>query len=81
MVISDWLYLPVIELPGSYVLIDLDTLNNVLLGALWGAWPLALLVLSAAGVAGFVIWILDRSENTDHFPLSFIEGGWEGKGF
>ena len=77
-IINQWQFLPVIELPGSYVLIDLDTLNNVVLDALFGAWPLALLVLSAAGIAGFAVWFLDRSENSDHFPMSFVEGGWEG---
>ena len=77
-VITGWLFLPVIQLPGSYVLVDLDTLNNIVLDALFGSWPLAVLVLSASGISGFVVWFLDRSENQDHFPMSFVEGGWEG---
>lgn len=76
--IPEWTFLPIVELAGSYILLDLDHLDNVVFDALLGAWPLAVLVLSAAGVSGFIIWFLDRSGNEDEFPKSFLQGGWEG---
>lgn len=51
---------------GPLLLVDSDKTVDAVIGAVFSTWPLLLLVLSTAGIAGIIIWILVTSNNFLH---------------
>ncbi|XP_066027656.1 uncharacterized protein [Pocillopora verrucosa] len=49
-----------------------------ILSSIFSSWPVLVLTLLLSVLAGIVAWILDTRQNTEEFPLSFVQGSWEG---
>ncbi|XP_048579728.1 uncharacterized protein LOC125561016 [Nematostella vectensis] len=70
-----------VESPGIAYVVRVD--HNIppyklIVDSLINTLPFLAMTLLMAYIAGFVIWIMDRRQNMDEFPLSFIKGTYEG---
>ncbi|XP_077980117.1 uncharacterized protein LOC144435396 [Glandiceps talaboti] len=75
------IFLPVLESPGSVLVMPLNSSKQVgadLVQIIFEGWPLLLIIFISAGIAGIVMWLLDRWRNPIEFPRPFIRGFWEG---
>ncbi|XP_020629566.1 uncharacterized protein LOC110066669 [Orbicella faveolata] len=48
------------------------------LSSVFSSWPVLVITLLLSVLAGIVAWILDTRKNKEEFPVSFIQGSWEG---
>ncbi|XP_070549970.1 uncharacterized protein [Ptychodera flava] len=74
-------FIPVIESPGSVLVMTVNKSKQIgsdLVNIIFDGWPLLLIIIVSAGVAGIVMWLLDRWRNPIEFPRPFIRGFWEG---
>ncbi|XP_048579794.1 uncharacterized protein LOC5501224 isoform X1 [Nematostella vectensis] len=74
-------YTPMVESPGAaFVVGQVDTTaaRAAMFDKVIGTWPVIVLPLVMAYIAGAVMWFLDSKMNPGHFPQSFIHGTWEG---
>lgn len=74
-------YIPLVESPGSALLIIMDETKNpvdAVVDSILNTWSYILLVLLMALVAGIVIWFLDTDANPDEFPTSYFKGSANG---
>nr|XP_006819198.1 PREDICTED: uncharacterized protein LOC102804213 [Saccoglossus kowalevskii] len=74
-------FIPVIQSPGAVLVMAIDQSRQVgsdMVNIIFEGWPLLLIILISAGLAGTVMWLLDRLWNPLEFPRPFIRGFWEG---
>ncbi|KAL9956196.1 hypothetical protein ACROYT_G037640 [Oculina patagonica] len=71
-------FVGVLESPGVAVLIKGNVSGTQLLLSVLQGWPILVFILISATLAGVVIWLVERKENTDQFPASFSHGVFEG---
>ncbi|RMX38411.1 hypothetical protein pdam_00011830 [Pocillopora damicornis] len=67
-----------LESPGVAVLIKGNVSGAQLLLSVLQGWPILVFILISASLAGVVIWLFERKENTEQFPESFSHGVFEG---
>lgn len=74
-------YIPILEAPDAYLISLRITENQKLLKMILGVlktWPLLTVCLLLTFVSGFVIWLIERKQNSTEFPTSFRKGLLEG---
>ncbi|XP_078354170.1 uncharacterized protein LOC144638790 isoform X2 [Oculina patagonica] len=75
-------FIPVITVPGIVVIqkksTDSGLLTKVMANSIFEFWPIFVLTLVTALLAGIIIWILDSRTNQEHFPRTFFKGVGEG---
>lgn len=74
-------YYPIIETPGVLFLrnrLNDGTATQAITSAVISGWPIMVLCLVFAGIAGIIINLLDSYWNPAHFPSPFYKGSWEG---
>ncbi|XP_022783117.1 uncharacterized protein LOC111323926 isoform X4 [Stylophora pistillata] len=75
-------FVPVITVPGVLVITRKSDLGLVLTqlasGSVLSSWPIAVVTVVTATLAGIVIWCLDSKENSEQFPHQFVKGAGQG---
>ena len=73
-------FLPLLEAPFVYYITErrIDTITSHFMHSCLGMWPVILICLMFAAIAGFVCWISETWTNQEHFPRSFLIGWFEG---
>ncbi|XP_015757030.1 PREDICTED: protein sidekick-1-like, partial [Acropora digitifera] len=73
-------YVPVIESSGVAFIVspNASETQSTTFASLMRCLPVLLLPMVTASAAGIVIWIGERTENSNDFYPSFVEGSWEG---
>ncbi|CAH3152802.1 unnamed protein product, partial [Pocillopora meandrina] len=73
-------YSPFVESAGVAFLTfqDSSDAKHAMFVTLEACWPVVVLSLVMAYIAGLIMWLLDTKSNNQHFPTSFIHGAWEG---
>ncbi|XP_068761976.1 uncharacterized protein [Montipora capricornis] len=67
-----------LESPGVAVLIRGNVSGTQLLLSVLQGWPILVFILISASLAGVVIWFVERKDNDDQFPVTFLRGTFEG---
>ncbi|XP_067043929.1 uncharacterized protein [Acropora muricata] len=67
-----------LESPGVAVLIRGNVSGTQLLLSVLQGWPILVFILISASLAGVVIWLVERKDNYDQFPKTFLRGTFEG---
>jgi len=77
---STHLFVPVVDSPGYALLIKYDSSAqaNVIFNSILNGWPILILTIVMAVLAGMIMWLLDTYWNEEQFPRSFTEGVIEG---
>ncbi|RMX54060.1 hypothetical protein pdam_00013141, partial [Pocillopora damicornis] len=75
-------FVPVITVPGVLVITRKSDLSKVLTqvasGSALSSWPIAVVTVVMATLAGIIIWFLDSKENSEQFPRQFVKGAGQG---
>ncbi|XP_028403037.1 uncharacterized protein LOC114525804 isoform X2 [Dendronephthya gigantea] len=73
-------YISVVDAPGSayFTVKNVPSTATVVVQAAVACMPLVMLMIFFAWIAGIIIWILERTQNNEHFPESFTKGVPEG---
>eukprot|EP00794_Sanderia_malayensis_P018225 gene18225-20043_t len=72
-------FVPVVENPGTAFIIKGASENsNVIFNSVLNGWPILVLTVLMAVLAGIIMWMLDTYWNEEQFPRSFTEGIIEG---
>ncbi|KAL9950407.1 hypothetical protein ACROYT_G042895 [Oculina patagonica] len=75
-------FIPVIQVPGVVVVTRKGDLSAVLTkvagGSVLQSWPISVITILLAMLAGIIIWFLDSKENSEQFPHQFIKGAGQG---
>ncbi|XP_022804392.1 phosphatidylinositol phosphatase PTPRQ-like [Stylophora pistillata] len=75
-------FVPAISFPGFVVVKRRDspipTFTKLLTTSIFDSWPVCVLALLTALLAGIIIWILDSKTNPEHFPRTFFKGAGAG---
>ncbi|KAK2547062.1 Potassium voltage-gated channel subfamily B member 1, partial [Acropora cervicornis] len=67
-----------LESPGVAVLIRGNVSGTQLLLSVLQGWLILVFILISASLAGVVIWLVERKDNYDQFPKTFLRGTFEG---
>ena len=70
-------FIPFMEAPPGLYIVKLKSRTDMTLevmGSITGVWPLIIIVLILALLAGFVAWLFELGYNTEEFPESFVAG-------
>ena len=72
-------FIPIFNPPGAFYItrkrgVDFENLIQDCVAL----WPLLLLCIVMASIAGFVAWLFETRKNKDEFPRSFFRGWFEG---
>lgn len=74
-------FIPIIDIPDAYYVRKKRTNEEMLrdmLNRFARLWPLLVICLLFALLAGFFAWILETWRNKDEFPRPFLDGTFEG---
>ncbi|XP_065070746.1 uncharacterized protein LOC135695552 [Rhopilema esculentum] len=77
---SSHLFIPIVDSPGYALLVksNNDGQASVIFDSILNGWPILVLTVVMAVLAGMIMWMLDTYWNEEQFPRSFTEGIIEG---
>ena len=72
-------FIPLIETPILYYTTEKDQGGMVhLILSCFHMWPIVLMCLTLAAIAGFLCWMMETWQNVDEIPRPFLSGWFEG---
>ena len=74
-------YVPILELSNGYFITRAQTPEQIVdrvMKSCASLWPLLLIMLLLAVVAGFLVWLTETCVGTDEFPTGFFVGLFDG---
>ena len=74
-------FIPLLDPPGAFYITvkSRQEASELISKALNELWPLLVIGLLMAIVAGFVAWLMETWNNNEEFPRPFLRGWFEGE--